>query len=378
MVAVVVGGLREGFVARTTRLAGLVLGLLALGRTVPSMLALVDPPTLTLRAALALATAAGTVAVVGAVVGVVTAPLRALLRIGPLSVIDRAAGAVASAVAAVLLVWLLIPAAASVPGRVSAEVRGSALLGAVDAALPPQPDVTRSLRTLFGAAGFPDPLVGLAPTPAPAEPPPGPSELAGLEVAAAAARDAATWVHAVGCGRLQTGSGFALDATLLVTNAHVVAGGREVTVRGADGRVVAATVVAFDPGRDLALLAAPGHGLRPLRPGPSAVGDLAVVVGFPGGALEPRTAATRVDRQVLGVGRDIYGADGAERDLLFLAAELRAGDSGAPVVATDGTLIGIVFAVSPDVPTVAYAVAAVELDELLALPRVPGDAGRCI
>jgi len=322
--------------------------------------------------------AALTLTLVAAAVGAVTAPLRALMRLGPLSLIDRAAGAIASGIAVVLLVWLLLPAAAAVPGRVSAEVRSSALLGAVDATLPPQPDVTRSLRTLFGAAGFPDPLLGLAPTPEPAAPPPGEDALDALGPAVAAALESATWVHAIGCGRLQTGSGFALDGDLIVTNAHVVAGGREITIRGATGRVLDGVVVALDPGRDLALLSVPGHGLRPLAPGPARIGDPAVVVGFPGGVLEPRVAAARVDRQALGVGRDIYGADGAERDLLFLAAELRPGDSGAPVVAADGTLIGIVFAVSPDVRTVAYAVAAAEVAELLALPRAVGESGRCI
>ena len=379
LIGAVISGLRIGLVTRATRLAGLALGLLALGATVPPLLAALDPPLLALRSALAVAGAALTIAVVTAAVGLVTAPLRGLLRLGPLSVVDRVAGAVASGVAAVLIAWLLLPAAAAIPGRVSTEVRGSVVLGAIDAALPPQPDVTRSLRTLFGLAGFPEPFLDLGPTPAPTTPPPDVATVADAGPDATTAGLAtATWVHAVGCGRLQTGSGFAVDADLIVTNAHVVAGGRELTVEAADGAVVAAVVVAFDPGRDLALLSVPGHGLRPLPFADAAIGDLAVVVGHPGGVLDPRVAAARIDRRVLGVGRDIYGDDGAERDLLFLAAELRPGDSGAPVVGADGELLGVVFAISPDEPTVAYAVTADEVRELLALPRLPGDVGRCI
>ena len=373
----VLSGLRVGLVGRATRLAGLALGLLAVGVTVPAVLAALDPQPLPLRAGLAVGVAAATVLAVTAVVMAVTAPVRALLRLGPLSLVDRAAGAVASGVAAVLLAWLLLPAAAVVPGRVSAEVRTSAVLGAVDAALPPQPDVTRSLRALAGLAGFPEPFVALAPTPAPASPPPDAAEVAGSR-AEATGLAAATWVHAVGCGRLQTGSGFAIGPDLIVTNAHVVAGGREVRVGGPGGGDLDAAVVVLDPGRDLALLSVPGHGLTPLTPGTARVGDLAVVVGHPGGSLVPRVAAARVERRVLGVGRDIYGDDGAERDLVFLASELQRGDSGAPVVAGDGTLIGVVFAVSPDEPTVAYAVTAGEVEELLALPRTPGESGRCI
>ncbi len=373
----VLGGLRVGLVGRATRLAGIALGLLAVGVTVPGALALLDPGPLALRAALAVGVATATVLLVTAVVMTVTAPVRGLLRLGPLSLVDRAAGAVASGVAAVLIAWLLLPAAAAVPGRVSAEVRASAVLGAVDTALPPQPDVTRSLRALAGLAGFPEPFVDLAPTPAPTAPPPDAAELAGGR-AEAAGLAAATWVHAVGCGRLQTGSGFAVDDELIVTNAHVVAGGRELRIGGPGGTGLDAVVVAFDAGRDLALLSVPSHGLTPLQPTAAEVGDLAVVVGHPGGVVVPRIAPARIDRSVLGVGRDIYGDDGAERDLLFLSAELQRGDSGAPVVGADGGLLGVVFAVSHDEPSVAYAVTTGEVEELLALPRVPGDAGRCI
>ena len=374
---IVVGGLRVGLVRRATRLAGLALGLAVVGRTVPAVLAAVDPASLGLRIGLATATAVATVMAVTLAVGAVTAPLRALLRLGPLSLVDRAAGAIASGVAAVLLVWLLIPAAAAVPGRVSAEVRSSSVLGAVDAALPAQPDVTRSLRALTGLAGTVEPFRDLAPTPTPPAPPPGAAEVAGGR-AEAAGLAAATWVHAVGCGRLQTGSGFAIAADLVVTNAHVVAGGREVTVADASGGRRDAEVVVFDPGRDLALLRVPDHGLTPLPPGDGTVGDVVAVVGHPGGSVVPRVAPARLDRAVLGVGRDIYGADGAERDLLFLAAGLQRGDSGAPVVGADGSLVGVVFAVSPDEPSVAYAVTAAEVMELLDLPRDADGPGRCI
>jgi S1-C subfamily serine protease len=108
------------------------------------------------------------------------------------------------------------------------------------------------------------------------------------------------------------------------------------------------------------------------------VGDVVSVIGYPGGQVDPRVASARIDRAVTGVGRDIYGRDDTERALLFLAAELRSGDSGAAVVGVDGHVIGAVFAVSPDVRTVAYALAVEEIDALLAAPRQPGDAGRCI
>ena len=61
------------------------------------------------------------------------------------------------------------------------------------------------------------------------------------------------------CGRLQEGSGAVLGDELVVTNAHVVAGADSVEViRHPDGAEIEATVVAFDPSADLAVLDVPG------------------------------------------------------------------------------------------------------------------------
>jgi hypothetical protein len=54
-------------------------------------------------------------------------------------------------------------------------------------------------------------------------------------------------VEAPACGRVQEGTGFAVARDLLMTNAHVVAGSRDVSVFGENGEVLEAGVVAFDP-----------------------------------------------------------------------------------------------------------------------------------
>jgi len=376
VVAVVFGvvrGLREGLVARAARVAGLIAGLVLAGRAVPFALALLDGYGLSARVFVAVLTFGATITLTTVAIEIVTSPLRALARFGPLSIVDRALGGVAGALVVAVLAWLLIPTAAAIPGRVSAEVRASALLTQLDAATPPPPDITRSLRTLLGGDRAPQVFLELAPTPEPQAPLPGLLD----DTVLVRARDASTGISVVGCGRSYAGSGFAVSADLIVTNAHVVAGGREVAVRDRDGALRAATVLVFDKDRDLALLELVGHGLTVLPRSAAAVGDAAVVVGFPGGQLEARLAPARVEREVTGVGRDIYDRDRTERRLLFLASELRSGDSGAPVVSSEGDVIGVVFAVSPDVPTAAYALAMSEVDALLAAPRSPGETGRC-
>jgi uncharacterized membrane protein required for colicin V production len=377
LVLVVAGaarGLREGLVTRVARVAGVIAGLVLAGRTVPAALALLDGQGPGARVFVAVLTFGATITLATVVVEVLAAPVRAIVRLGPLSLIDRAAGTVAGALTVVLLAWLLTPTAAAIPGRVASEVRASSLLTRLDAATPPPPDVTRSLRTLLGGDRAPQVFLELAPTPQP-----DPPALDGIDPAViAAAVDASIGISVVGCGRGYAGSGFAVSPDLVITNAHVVAGGREVALRDRDGRLRAATVVVFDKDRDLALLEVVDHGLAVLPRSPAPVGDAAIVVGFPGGQLDPRLAPARVEREVTGIGRDIYDRDRTERQLLFLAAELRSGDSGGPVVARDGSIVGVVFAVSPDVSTAAYALAVSEVEAVLAAPRVPGDSGRCI
>ena len=374
-VVITLGGLRTGLLARVAAWAGLVLGLVLSARTVPYVLSLADAAGLPARTFVAVLTLSLTVLLASTLLQVASAPLRKLLTLGPLSLLDRALGAVASLIMFTLVVWLVMPSAAAVPGRVSSEVRSSAVLGVLDSATPTQPDLGRTIRTLLGGDRFPDVFASLAPTPEPSAPPA--SVGIAPDVLDLAVR-ATTAVRSVGCGRAYSGSGFAVDDEHVVTNAHVVAGAREVDLLTNDGRGVAATVVVLDAGRDLALLHAPGHGLRPLDLAEASVGDVAAVIGYPGGQLEPRVAAVLIDRSVTGVGRDIYGRGPTERSLHFLAAELRSGDSGAPVIDTDGRAVGVVFAVSPDVPTVAYALTVSELRAVLTAERVPGDSGRCI
>ncbi len=374
-VLVALGGLRRGLLARVAAWAGVVLGIALSGRTVPLALELADEAGIAARMFVAVLALTLTVAVTTAGLQLASAPLRRLLTLGPLSLLDRALGAVASVVVLGLLLWLVAPAAAAIPGRVSSEVRASAVLGTIDTLAPPPADVTRTLRTLLGGDRFPDVFASLAPTPEPSDPP---ADVDIDPVVLARAMSAPASVRAIGCGRSYAGSAFAVDADHLITNAHVVAGAREVELRTHDGRRLEATVVVFDKDRDLALLTAPGHALPALPLRDADVGTEGAVIGFPGGVTTPRVAAVRVDRSVTGVGRDIYGRDRTERSLHFLAAELRSGDSGAPVVDRDGRAFGVVFAVSPDVRAVAYALAVEEVEAVLAATREPGVTGRCV
>jgi serine protease Do len=135
------------------------------------------------------------------------------------------------------------------------------------------------------------------------------------------------------------GSGFVIDADgRIVTNNHVVDGATAVTVKLDDGRALPARVVGRDPRTDLALLQVDaGRTLPHLDLGDSSrvrPGDWVVAMGNPFGLGGTVTAGIVSAR-----GRDI-GA-GPYDDFLQIDAPINQGNSGGPLFAMDGTVVGV-------------------------------------
>ncbi|MFA9445937.1 MarP family serine protease [Egicoccus sp. AB-alg6-2] len=369
------GGLRLGFVARAASWLGLGVGVALATWTVPTALTFVEGGQPGVRLFVGLIVLAITVTVIASLFQAVGLRARRTIAATPLSGLDRALGAVAGAVAMVAVVWFLLPAAAQVPGEVSRQVRSSTLAATIERSTPEPPDAVRAMRNLVDTSRFPEVFADLQPAPVTGPPPediPVPQDIVDRATAATVN------VEADGCNRRYEGSGFAIAADTVVTNAHVVAGAEDVVVKRPDGEQRSATVVVFDPDRDLAILAVPELGQDPLSTAPPEVGADGAVIGYPGGQDTPRVAPTRVDDQRTAVGRDIYGRDRTEREVLFLSSALQQGDSGSPVIDVAGNVNGVVFAISPDNPTVAFALALSELEAIVAAPRTPGETGPCI
>lgn len=378
VLAAAIGGYRLGFVARVASWIGLAVGLYVAVLVLPPALRTFESPEP--QSKLLIATG---ILLTGAFLGqglglLAGSSLRRFVPFGPLRVVDSAVGALVGVVGVVVTVWLLLPAIAEVPGAPAREARESAVARAIDQRLPRPPDAMQVLRGLVGDTDFPRVFEALRPAPAVGPPP----EVVGLDPGVQERVAASTVkVEGTACGRRQQGSGFAAAADVVVTNAHVVAGqatGRTEVLRP-DGRRLDATVVVFDPGRDLAVLRVPGLGQAPLAPGPAAVGDRAAVFGHPGGQDPLRVAPAAVRRRVDAVGRDLYDAQRTTRDVFVLAAELRPGDSGAAVVDTGGRVIGVAFAIAPDQAATAYALTSDEVGAVLAAPRgAAAPTGPCL
>ncbi|MEX0705904.1 MAG: MarP family serine protease [Nitriliruptoraceae bacterium] len=375
VIAAVVGGFRAGFVSRATSWIGILAGLFLANRTIPWALDVISPDETSMRLFVVIVALTVTVGVTTGVTGLFGAFLSRAISVTPLAGLDRLAGGLASVLMIGVLVWLLIPAAAGIPGQVAQQVRGSRVVATITTQAPDPPDVLRGVRRFVDSSRFPEVFADLAPAPA-TGPSPRVTSIDTAVIDSAATRTA--HVRADGCGRRFEGSSFVIGDGLLLTNAHVVAGADSVRVRFPDGTEHTVTVVVHDPERDLALLEASGMTRSPLELVAVSQGDEAVVIGFPGGQLDPRVAPARVEGSRAAVGRDIYGDARTERRVVFLAAELQQGDSGSPLVDDQGRVGGVVFAVSPDRRDVAYALDLDEIHAVLDAERTPGETGPCM
>jgi len=138
-----------------------------------------------------------------------------------------------------------------------------------------------------------------------------------------------------------------VDKGLILTNLHVVAGARLVKVVFADGLESEAEVVGLHPENDLAVLQAKTipDDLAPANLGSLgdlAVGDHVVAVGFPFG-IGPSVSAGVVS----GLNREFRSPEGERvlTNLIQFDAAANAGNSGGPLVNTDGEVVGIVTAI---------------------------------
>ncbi|MFP5199626.1 MarP family serine protease [Micrococcus luteus] len=245
------------------------------------------------------------------------------------------------------------PAPAVTPGRPSAasspsDTATSAPPASSASATPEEPDDAAAASSTSAAPSAATTAPASSASAAPSTP-------AASSASAAVVRLTGT---AAQCSQVQSGSGVAVAPDRVLTNAHVVLGVDAPTVTDRARGVHAARIVHLDTAHDLAVLAVDGADLPVMPVGAELTGGAsASVLGYPDGGPFASTPATvqAVGEVPLG---DVLTGAASMVDVYTLAADIRHGYSGGPVVDAAGNLAGLVFARAPGSDAVGYALTA--------------------
>jgi S1-C subfamily serine protease len=361
-VAFAVGGFRQGFVTAVLSFLGF-FGGAVLGAQLADPVAARLAPDSSWRVAVAVAVVLA-LALLGQVIAVwVGGQLRQRLTWRPAQQVDSVLGAVVSAIAVLLVFWMVAtPLAAAPYPRLSSAVRDSEVVRAVDGAVPrPVRTLYSSLRDAVRGYDFPEVFGPLVPTKVRDVAKPDPALLRSRAVTGSRASVVKITGLASSCARRVEGSGFVYATDRVMTNAHVVAGVDRPSVE-VDGEQREATVVLYDPSTDVAVLQVPDLGLRPLAfaARPVDTNDDAVVLGYPEDGPFFAGAARIRDRMEIR-GPDIYDDRTVTRQVYSIYGDVRSGNSGGPLMAPDGTVLGVIFAAAVDQQFTGFALTAAEV-----------------
>jgi len=270
---------------------------------------------------------------------------------------NRGVGAIVGGLEALIIVWLVGSLIAIAPDPTLARLaQKSATLQTLQQIAPPPETLAQTFSDSLAGSGLAQLFDGIAPSPVAPTDLPNDAKVRAIAEAAAAST---VKIISSGCaGRQSVGSGVVVSPEYVATNAHVIAGGTYLQVE-TQGRRYEATAVRVDSQLDAALLHVPGLSAPSLFWAVSNPerGDKAAVLGYPGGG--PFTAErASVSRQIAATGRSLSGAGSVTRDVLEIRAKVEPGNSGGPLVLSNGRIGGLVFAESPSDPGIGYALAA--------------------
>lgn len=355
-----VGGWRQGAFSSVLSAIGIIAGLVCGLAIAPLVVDLADTTLwrlLIMLLVIVLFVGIGNLA--GATIGM---QVRDRMRRASAQTFDSIVGAVMQSLAAALVIWLIsIPLASSVPGTVGHGIRSSTVLTGINDVAP---DWARKIPTEL-AALLDD--SGLPPIVAPFEGGHQEVDAPNPDIVDEALVDEVepAVVHVRGdaqvCERHLMGSGFVAAPDYVITNAHVVAGTEKVGLDSMLGSQEA-DVVYYNPEVDIAVLHVPDLGIEPLDFSEETAdsGDDAIVMGYPNSGPFEATPARIRDRITI-AGPDIYASGRVEREAYTVRGTIIQGNSGGPLVDTNGDVLGLVFGAAVDSSGTGYALTAREV-----------------
>lgn len=146
----------------------------------------------------------------------------------------------------------------------------------------------------------------------------------------------------------KVGTGFIINEEgVIVTNHHVIEGGREVVVTLQDGRELKGTVVGSDKTLDIAVIKIEGQNLPYAVLGDSddlIIGEWAIAIGNPFGTLLQDDSPTVTVGVISAVNRQFRGSAEEGRyyqNMIQTDAAINPGNSGGPLVNHRGHVVGV-------------------------------------
>ncbi|HWI71609.1 MAG TPA: MarP family serine protease [Baekduia sp.] len=329
-------GWRQGFVAGAFALAGFAGGAFLGSRLGPALLSDGSSSPYAPLVSLVAAVAGGSI--LAGVFETAGFLVRRSVPIPGVRTLDGLLGAVLSAAIALGLAWIVGAVLLQTPGvrQLRSDIQRSEILSRLNDVLPPSGPILNALARFDPFPHIDGPEADVAP----------PRAAVARDPQVRAAGESVVRVLGTACGLGIEGSGWVAGPGLVVTNAHVVAGESDTTVQlQGTGPKLDATAVAFDATNDVAVLRVSGLGdarVLSLAPDPQA-GTEGAILGFPeNGPYDVRAARLGQTRAV--VSQDAYGNGPVTRQMTTFRGVVRPGNSGGPVVDTQGRVATTVFA----------------------------------
>jgi S1-C subfamily serine protease len=153
-----------------------------------------------------------------------------------------------------------------------------------------------------------------------------------------------------------SGSGFVFSSDgLILTNAHVIENSDRLNVSLLDGNEFSGEIVGSDKDTDIAIIKIFGDGYTPVKLGVSGdlkIGQLVIVIGNPLGYQHSVSVGV-----LSGVGRTMRTPGGQLiDDILQSDAAMNPGNSGGPMINTNGEAIGINTAIIPSAQGLSFSI----------------------
>jgi S1-C subfamily serine protease len=361
VLAYALSGYWQGFITGAFATAGLLLGGLFGVWLAPIALGDAAPSLLVSLGALFIVILAASLGQAG--LQLAGARIRERVTWQPARVIDAAGGAALSAAAVLLVAWALgVAISGSRIGSVTPLVRDSSVLGKVNDVLPQSASrVLQAFNDVVGTSFFPRYLEPFAPERI-VDVGPGPRRLLNDPDVARAQPSVLKIRGTNDCGRGIEGTGFVYAPNLLMTNAHVVAGVDDPEVE-IDGTTEPADVVYYNPDLDVAVLRLDTGDVDALPFDTTADAETGVaILGYPqDGPYDVQIGRIRSQQRLRSP--DIYGQGTVIREVYSVRGLVRPGNSGGPIIDSEGDVVGVVFAASVTDEDTGYALTAAQVSD---------------